>query len=413
MKKIALIHPTGNPFARNAAIAFSERGQLACIITTLAYNPQSPLSQILQTLPQSLATPLQQEFNRRTWIVPPGVSLHTYPTREILRIALMRLGWSQRFGGNPQPLVDWVYRTLDAQVARNHLDNIAAVYAYEDGAALTFTAAKAQGLACYYDLPIVFHRHSEGLQAEEAARFPELAPALLSLQEPPEKRSRKDQEARLADRIIVPSSIVKQSLLDAQIPAEKIAVIPFGAPVDYFHPKPKPDKLFRALFVGRLGPRKGVHYLLQAWQELHLSDAELLCVGFNEFPQSWLSTYTDTFRYISSVPHTTLNQYYSQASVFVFPSLIEGLALVLLEAMACGIPLITTVNAGGADIITDGVEGFLIPPRDTEALKAKLEWCYSHPEALANMGAAARRQAETLTWDLYRQRLQTHCLGQD
>lgn len=401
-KKITLIHPTGNPFARNAAIALADLGILEAIITTLAYNPQSRLANALQRL----VTPLHREMSRRSWKVPPGVSLHTYPNREILRIALMRLGWSRRFGQNPQSLVDWMYADLDGKVARNHLDNLTGVYAYEDGAASTFTAAKARGITCYYDLPIVYHRHSQRLQAEEAETFPELAPALLSLQEPKWKRDRKDKEIHLADYIIVPSSIVKQSLLDAHIPEAKIAVIPFGAPVDYFHPQPKPDKQFRALFVGRLGPRKGVHYLLQAWQNLHLPDSELLCVGFNEFPPSWLTPYRDSFRYIPSVPHATLNQYYSQASVFVFPSLIEGLALVLLEAMACGIPIITTPNAGGTDIITDGIEGFIIPIRDTETLKAKLEWCYTHPEELAEMGKAARRKAETLTWALYRQRLQ-------
>ena len=93
------------------------------------------------------------------------------------------------------------------------------------------------------------------------------------------------------------------------------------------------------------------------------------------------------------------------ADVFVFPSLVEGFGMVLTEAMACGIPIITTPNTAGPDIITDGVEGFIIPVRDVEALKEKLEWCYEHPEELAEMGKAARKKAEQLTWNLYRQRL--------
>jgi alpha-maltose-1-phosphate synthase len=173
----------------------------------------------------------------------------------------------------------------------------------------------------------------------------------------------------------------------------------------YFHPQTKTDKLFRALFVGRVGPRKGFHYLLQAWQELHLPDAELLAIGINEFPNNWLTQYQDIFRYIPSLPHAALNEYYSTASVFVFPSLVEGFGLVLLEAMACGIPVITTPNTAGPDILTDGVEGFIVPIRDVAALKEKLEWCYSHPEELAQMGKAARQKAEQLTWGLYRQQL--------
>ncbi len=81
-----------------------------------------------------------------------------------------------------------------------------------------------------------------------------------------------------------------------------------------------------------------------------------------------------------SVPHASLNQYYSTDNVFVFPSLVEGFGLVLLEAMACSIPVITTPNTAGPDIITDGLERFIIPIRDIEALKEKLEWCYRHPQ---------------------------------
>ncbi|MHC5731280.1 MAG: glycosyltransferase family 4 protein, partial [Nostoc sp.] len=126
---------------------------------------------------------------------------------------------------------------------------------------------------------------------------------------------------------------------------------------------PKLDRTFRALFVGRVGVRKGVHYLIKAWEELQLPQAELMLVGVNEFPETWLSQLPEGVNYIPSVPHTTLNQYYSNANVFVFPSLVEGFGLVLLEAMACGIPVITTTHTAGPDIITDGTEGFIVPIR--------------------------------------------------
>lgn len=400
--RISLIHPTGNPNVRNAAIALAELGVLQEIITAIAYNPDGKFANSLQ---QYLPVPIARELARRTWIAPPGVSLKLYPYREIQRIVLMRLGIAHKLRLNPQTLVDWVYVGLDRQVARRHLEGIAGVYAYEDGAATTFAAAKERGIACFYDLPIAFYRHSRQIQAEERDRFPEFASALQSTQEPAWKLERKEREIKLADRIFVPSSIVKQSLLDAGVPPEKISVIPYGSPQDYFHPQPKPDKRFRALFVGRVGPRKGVHYLLQAWQNLQLPEAELLCVGINEFSDRWLARYRDCFQYIPSVPHAKLNEYYCRASVFVFPSLVEGLALVILEAMACSIPVITTTHSGGSDIITDGVEGFIIPIRDVGAIEEKLEWCYSHPQELAEMGRAARRKAEVLTWELYRQRL--------
>ena len=127
--------------------------------------------------------------------------------------------------------------------------------------------------------------------------------------------------------------------------------------------------------------------------------------GRSAAPSFWSAGYRNCFKYVPPVPHNLLNQYYGQGSVFVFPSLAEGFGLVLLEAMACGIPVITTPNTAGPDILTDGVEGFIVPIRDVEALKAKLEWCYEHPQELAEMGLAARRRAEELTWGRYRSTL--------
>jgi glycosyltransferase involved in cell wall biosynthesis len=331
--------------------------------------------------------------------------MRTHPWQEVMRLLLVKTGLYRRLGFSYQELVDRIYTSLDRHVAEHHLQGLDAVYAYEDGAATTFQAAKQQGIRCLYDLPIAFYRTSRTLLEQEAERFPDLASALQATQEPTWKLERKEQEIQLADRIFVPSSFVQNSLLEVGVKQENISVIPFGAPIDYFQPQPKEDPRFRALFVGRVGPRKGVHYLFQTWQELKLPESELVLVGINEFPQGWLDRYTENIRHISSLPHASLNQYYSSANVLVLPSLVEGLALVQLEAMACGIPLITTSNAGGSDIVTDGVEGFIVPIRDVEALKEKLEWCYQHPLELAEMGRAARRKAEQLTWERYRQKL--------
>lgn len=403
--RISLVHPTSNPFSRNAARSLAEANLLQEIITTTAYHPNGKLARWLKQLPPQLSQILTQELARRTWIPPDNVPLRDHPWQETLRIALVKSGLSRPLGFGRTGPINWVYASLDRHVAKYHLQGLDAVYAYEDGAATTFQVAKQQNILCLYDLPIPFYRTSQAIQAEEAQRFPELASAFQAVQEPAWKIKRKEQEIQLADHIFVASSFTKKSLLDIGINQEKISVIPYGSPLEYFQPQPKPDNLFRALFVGRVGPRKGVHYLLQSWQDLQLAKAELLLVGINEFPHQWLSQYEDSFRYVSTVPHGLLNQYYSAANVLVFPSLVEGFGLVILEAMTCGIPVITTPNTAGADIITDGKDGFIVPIRDVEALKEKIAWCYNRPQELAEMGKAARRKAEELTWDLYRHKL--------
>lgn len=403
-KPISLVHPTGNPNVRNVALALAEASLLHEVITTLAINPTGRWVRWLRRLPGG--DRLSAELGRRDWRLPLEVSICSYPWQEVGRILLERTGIRQRLGWSAQSLADRLYVFLDRQVARRHLAGIQAIYAYEDGAAATFMRAKQAGIVCIYELPIAFYRTSQTIQQEEADRFPQFAKALVAAREPSWKIERKYQELQLADRIIVPSRFVLTSVTNEGIPLERITVIPYGAPIDYFQPQPKPDSTFRALFVGRVGPRKGVHYLLEAWRSLQLVNAELMMVGINEFPCDWFSRHADYIRYLPSVPHASLQEYYSQASVLVLPSLVEGMSLVLLEAMACGIPLITTPNAAGLDLITDGVEGFIVPIRDVDALKTRLEWCYQHPEQLAAMGRNARRKAEELTWQLYRDRIQ-------
>lgn len=394
---VSIVHPTPNPCARNAALALYDLDYLNSIITTIAYNPNSQLAGYIFNLPK-YGSQIHQELSRRTWIAPPKTKLYTYPWQELIRILSVKSGLSQ----SSQGCINQVYKSLDTQVARQHLNNIDAIYAYEDGAATTFHSAKAKGILCLYDLPIPYYKTSRHIQQEEAQNFPELASSLQAIDEPQWKLDRKEQEIALADHIFVASSMTHHSLIDAGVPGDRISVIPYGAPIDYFKPQPKPDSTFRALFVGRVGPRKGVHYLLQAWQSLQLPEAELQLIGINEFPEHWLANYQDHIVYTPSVPHYTLQEHYTRASVFVFPSLVEGFGLVLLEAMACGIPVITTPNTAGPDIIQDGVEGFIIPIRDVEALKEKIEWCYHNPEELTEMGHAARRKAEDLTWAQYR-----------
>ena len=400
MKKVTFAHHINNPNARNVALALAEHNLLHQAITTFAYNPKSYLARFIQSLPKNIGKPLEKELSRRIWTETEVI---TYPLKEILRIFLARTKLSSILGLDNKDLIDWVYVELDKQIAQSHLDEVDGIYLYEDLAATAFEKAKSKGILCLYDLPIPYYEMKERVMIEERSKFPDLSYEIDDLK--PGKLKRKQIEVQLADHIFVASSISKQSLLEIGINEEKITIIPYGAPVDLFKPLQKKDDVFRAIYVGRISTRKGVHYLLPAWEQLKLKNAELVLVGSNLFPKGWLEKYRDICIHIPSVPHILLNEYYSQGSVLVFPSLMEGFGLVILEAMACGIPVITTSNTGGLDIIDDGVDGFIIPIRDIEALKERIQWCYDHPDELAQMGVMARKKAEQLSWELYRKRL--------
>jgi glycosyltransferase involved in cell wall biosynthesis len=404
--QVSLIKSAANSNALNVAVALSESGILSELITTLAYNPKGLPAYMISRLPEAISRPVITELERRLWSLPGSGEVKAYIYHELIRLILIRIKLNRLLNISSRRLVDWVSYSMDEHAAKKHIhDRLSAVYCYEDEAAATFKAAKQLGIYCFYDLPIAFYKVSQAIHLEEAYLFPELDSALTAAYEPAWKLERKEQEVSLADHIFVPSSFVRDSLTSSGIDASKICVVPFGAPTHYFGFRPKPDNKFRVIFAGRISPRKGIHYLLKAWENLQLPNAELLLVGSNRCPEGWLEKSKANFKHIPSTPHFVLNDYYSLANVLVLPSLIEGLALVQLEAMACGIPIITTPNAGGSDIIQNGVEGFIIPIRSVDALQEKLEWCYQNQEVLAEMGKAARRRAEQLTWEQYRQTL--------
>ncbi len=207
------------------------------------------------------------------------------------------------------------------------------------------------------------------------------------------------------DYISCPSDFVYNSFLEEGFAKEKLIKINYGVDVDKFSPsRRKKDKKFRVLFVGSIQMRKGIPYLLKAWEELNLKDSELVVVG-SVYPEAVqiIKKYlkNPSIKFCGFNPD--LREYYSNADVFVFPSIEEGSALVNYEAMASGLPLITTFNSGS--VARDGKEGFIIPIRNTEKLKEKIKFMHDNPKKRIQMGKNARKRIEEFTWDIYGKKL--------
>ncbi len=212
-------------------------------------------------------------------------------------------------------------------------------------------------------------------------------------------------EYELADYISIPSSFVKRTFLEYGVDEKKLLVNPYGVDLSEFKQIPKEDSVFRIIFAGGATLRKGYHYLLQAFFELNLPNAEVWHLGrVNNEIKPFLDKYkTDKWILKGHIPQKELYKYYSQGSVFILPSLEEGLAMVQAQAMACGLPLICTTNTGGEDFITkNGEEGFIIPIRDVEALKEKILCLYENQDICKEMGQKAKRRVSSgFTWDDY------------
>jgi glycosyltransferase involved in cell wall biosynthesis len=219
----------------------------------------------------------------------------------------------------------------------------------------------------------------------------------------------KDEYA-VADYFFVPSEFVLETFVQAGYKREKIFVVPYGVDIQRFSIQSEyADKggVFRILFVGKTLPRKGIQYLLEAFENLGIPNAELCIIGkvapeMNDILNNYAARLPN-LKILGPIPHIELEKYYSQASVFVLPSVSEGSALVIYEAMASGIPIITTPNTGS--IVQDSLNGFIVPPKSSEAIQQKLLWLYEHPGECKHMGKSAQERSLEFTWNAYGQRL--------
>ena len=190
------------------------------------------------------------------------------------------------------------------------------------------------------------------------------------------------REYELADLIMVSSRFSYQSFLERGFDERRLKIISFEIDKDYFRRKGrKKDKIFRILYVGRLTPEKGIHYLIEAFKQLNLSDSELLLFGgiATKKAKMWLK------RLIGESQNIKISQgdsriAYEQSSVLVHPALQDSFGLTIPEALAYGLPVIVTENTGAKELIKNGENGFIIPIRDVEAIKEKILYYYSKLE---------------------------------
>jgi glycosyltransferase involved in cell wall biosynthesis len=289
--------------------------------------------------------------------------------------------------------------------------------ATEKGAALLSYSYYAHSAFSHFtgDQPrILFqlHPHPASVRSilrEERRLHPDCASSLdkeWELALPESDFERLVEEVAMAQHWIVASQFTKQTLVDNDIPAERIKVVPYGIDLKAFSAKRESSfsgRPLRLLFVGTLGQRKGIKYLVKALELLPAGSVELTVCGR---PVDDLAIFRESrvpIQLRPSISAQGLLEAYGTADVFVFPSLAEGFAHVLLEAMASGLPIISTTRTAAPDLIEHGREGFVINPGSPAELASHIEEFLRQPDLVRSMGEAARRRAEYFTWKRFRQ----------
>lgn len=397
---IVVSHPTGTANTRALVRGLADTGLLDAFFTSIAL-PQRLVDHA------SLPRRIRLELGRRVYDGVPYHLIHTRIAVELLRVVSRRLGWTALIAHETGlASID----RLNAALARRtavHLERRGSrarvVYAYEDAALETFQAAQERSLTRVLEVPLTEWRTLHRILDEERELVSAWAATLDGLRDSARKLARKDDEIALADHIVVPSAFALRALERRNRSAASIHVVPYGAPQTAGSPpsERKPDQPLKVLFVGQLGQRKGLSYLLEAVAGAS-APLELTLIG--ERPVAAcapLDAALGTHRWVPPIPHAATLDEMQRHHVMVFPSLCEGFGLVILEAMAQGLPVITTNHTGGPDVIEDGVDGFLVPIRDPEAIARRLTLLYEDEPRRRAMADAAKRKASALAWSGY------------
>jgi glycosyltransferase involved in cell wall biosynthesis len=358
------------PYAQDLIEQLGSRGLLDRVI----YSWPAPLVQRWNAdrgrLEHERSLPLYEFLVRSIWASwgrIPGLGRHRTP--QTLINAAFDL-WARGVIGHPDLFLGW------SQVSLRSL-----------------RAARARGVTAVLEHPMMHVDLWQELMTEEYARYSPRAPSTFNLR-PRSMVRRMREEYDAADAIVVPSVAARQSFLDRGLSPEKVRLVPFGVRVEEFSSgkAARRDGPFRLLYVGRLELLKGLHYLLEAWTSRPVGEPELWLVGpvLPELASILARHARPDVKVLGEVPRPEVAQYYRQVDAVVFPSLCDGFGIVILEAMASGLPVLTTSHTGGPDVIDEGETGFVVPIRDVTALADRMAWLMAHRGDLPEMGRAAR-----------------------
>lgn len=394
---IWISHPTGNTFVRALLGRLRGAGRPFHYFTALGFHGGASFGWV--------PAGIRAELLRRRYELGPS-EMSSRPIWDAARLAASKLGmawWTRHEEG--LFCVDAVWGRHDAWVASRigRSGEPSVVYCYEDGALATFSRAREHGVRRVYDLPIAHWTVSRRLQREEWERLPEWRPTMVGVEDSPAKLERKSRELELAESVVAPSPFVLESLPAEILASKRCVLAPFGSPpspTGSAAPRPTGRPL-RVLFAGSMTQRKGLADLFAAARLLNRPDVELVVMGTPLAPMEFYRAQLPNFTHEPTRPHSEVLRLMLSCDLLALPSIVEGRALVQQEALACGLPLLVSANAGGADLVEPGSTGFLVPIRSPQILAEKLAWFADHRDDLNAMRLNCVNKAAQYRWDAY------------
>jgi glycosyltransferase involved in cell wall biosynthesis len=399
-----LTHPGAAGSVYELFAALQGLGFRARFETGFYYKATGLLARIVALLPAKLHARVERELKRRHF---PAIKSHGVRQHALLELAYVAA--ARAWPKEPErvaKVMHWRNRRFDRSVAaslRLHPPDL--VIGQDTSALATIRSAKASGTISLLHQMIGHLAIGEQILREEALLQPAWADSLHA-DAPGWLIDQCRAEALEADHVIASSDYVRNTLIQIGTAPRRIHLLPYGVNTERFRPAatPQPNDRFRLLYVGQISQRKGLSYLLEAVKKIGDPNIELVLVGGIVGAGAGLIGYDGVFRHVRNVPHHEVIALFQSADAFVYPSLHEGSALAIYEALACGLPVITTENAGS--VVRDGMDGVIVPIRDVDALVTQILRLRDDSGLRREMAGAARLRAEDFTWVRYRERLE-------
>ncbi len=401
--KVVTVH-RGARDAYQVSWALQEAGLLERLITDLYWAGDRPWAQILEEAVPRVSRALRCRYANGL----PSAAVRTRAWSGLLSLFVHQLKWLPAHVQSQA--IRWCDHDLGRTAARvaNRSDSALLSYSYYGHSA--FSSYCGQSPRILFQL----HPHPAAVRTilrRERELHPDCASSLDSEWElllPEADFERLVKEVSMAESWIVASSFTKRTLLMADIPQEQIHVVPYGVDLTSFVPK-EPSSVqnrpLRLLFVGTLGQRKGIKYLLEALRLLPREKVELTMCGRPVDDLTLIRNSGLAVNVLPSVSSGALREEYRRADLFVFPSLAEGFGQVLLEALASGLPVISTDRTAALDLIREGSEGYIVPAGSAREIAASVMRFCDDPEKVPSMSRAAHERAKQFTWQYFRQRI--------
>ena len=390
--KILVAHP-GTQYSYQLVRQLYKKNVLYRFYTGIAFGKDSWMYKLCYNLPNSIFKKISNRF------------IDDLPDHMIKRNILNELRaliWL-RIGVNEEKVLFHRNRRFQTNISSSAILKATATIGFDTSSWLLAERCRNLSRPFFLDVSIGHPLSKEKVYSEIGELYPDWTFAIKNKKTAQVKLEQREME--LASHIVVASTFTLNTYTSHGIDPGKISVNPYGVDSVNFKPvnkiKAKTD-IIDFVFVGLVDARKGIPFLLNAWKLIDKKNIRLTLIGpISEAIKDLITTHFPSVIVKGKLSFEQLKYALPHYDIMIFPSFFEGYGLVIPEALACGLPVITTSATCGPDLIENGKQGFIIEPGNEIRLKSTIESFLSDPEIFIEMGKSARKKAESISWEIY------------